>query len=193
LNCFCAGHDNQVFSHIENDELTFDTHQLTLLQYRSLASELYRKVTADEQKRKKPKNRDFLEFLRAHAAGTLAGVGDVGTAFDECATNLFAAKYDEVSALVVHFKKLPSIMTVGGFLAQFDYSGQRIQLISDLHTIAQIACFNILAASDRRERGRQEVGRQLRIAGFVHLYGFGCSNGVRVSRKHLHEQAVVGW
>lgn len=156
LNCFCAGHDDQVFSHIENDELTFDTHQLTLLQYRSLASELYRKVTAyhtilhqiDEQKRKKPKNKDFLEFLMAHAAGTLAGVGDVGTAFDECAKNLFAAKYDEVSALVVHFKKLPSIMTVGGFLAQFDYSGKRIQLISDLHTIAEIACFNILAASD---------------------------------------------
>lgn len=156
LNCFCGWHDNQIFSHIEDDELTFDTHQLTLLQYRSLASELYRKVTAyhtilyqiDEQKSKKPKNKDFIEFLMTHAAGTLAGIGDVGTAFDECATNLFAGKYNQVSALAVHFKTLPSIMTVGGFLAQFDYSGKRIQLISDLHTIAQIACFNILAAAD---------------------------------------------
>jgi hypothetical protein len=156
LNCFCAGHDNKVFSHIENDELTFDTHQLTLLLYRSLASELYRKVTAyhtilyqiDEQKKKKPKNKDFIEFLMTHAAGTLAGIGDVGTAFDGCSTTLFAGKYDQVSALVVHFKKLPSIMTVGGFLAQFDYAGKQIQLINDYHTIAEMACFNILAAAD---------------------------------------------
>jgi hypothetical protein len=157
LNCFCAHHDNSVFSHIENDELTFDGHQLTLLQYRSLASELYRKVTSyhtilhqiDEQKQKKPVNKDFIEFLMGHGAGTLAGIGDVGTAFDECATNLFAAKYDQVSALVVYFKKLPSIMTVGGFLAQFDYAGKRIQLINDFHTVAELACFNILSAGDR--------------------------------------------
>jgi len=61
-----------------------------------------------------------MNFLMTHAVGTLAGVRDAGTAFDDCAKNLFAGKYDQVSALVVYFEKLPSIMTVGGFLSQFD-------------------------------------------------------------------------
>ena len=37
LNCFGATHDNKIFSYIEDDELVFDDHQLTLLQYRTLA------------------------------------------------------------------------------------------------------------------------------------------------------------
>jgi hypothetical protein len=44
LNCFCADHDKTLFAHLEDDPLTFDLHQLTLLHYRTLASELYRKV-----------------------------------------------------------------------------------------------------------------------------------------------------
>ncbi|WP_369721926.1 hypothetical protein AB8Z38_34055 [Bradyrhizobium sp. LLZ17] len=156
LNCFCATHDNKIFSHIEDDNLVFDGHQLTLLQYRTLASELYRKATAyhsilhqiEQQQKTKRKNKEAIDFLMAHAVGTLAGVRDAGTAFETCATNLFAEKHDQVSALVVHFKKLPSIMTVGGFLAQFDYEGKPLQVLNDLETIAQIVCFNILAAAD---------------------------------------------
>jgi len=30
LNCFCAIHDNKVFSHLEDDDLVFDLHQLSL-------------------------------------------------------------------------------------------------------------------------------------------------------------------
>ena len=46
LNCFCAKHDNDLFAPIEDEPLGFTPHQLGLLQYRTLASELYRKITA---------------------------------------------------------------------------------------------------------------------------------------------------
>jgi hypothetical protein len=39
-------------------------------------------------------------------------------------------------------------LTVGGFLSQFDYNGKPLQLINDLETVAEIVCFNILAAAD---------------------------------------------
>lgn len=174
LNCFCATHDKKIFAHIEDDELVFDGHQLTLLQYRTLASELYRKVTAyhltlhqiEQEQQKKPKNKEAMEFLKTHAVGALAGVRDVGTAFEACSTNLFGQKYDQVSALVIHFQKLPSIMTVGGFLAQFDYNAKPLQLIYDLETIADIVCFNILAAKDHAAlivlwpKEHSKIGRQ---------------------------------
>jgi hypothetical protein len=64
------------------------------------------------------------------------------------AAPLFAGKFDDVSALVVHFKKLPSVMTVGAFLPQYDYNAKPVQLIHDITTIAQLVSFNILAASN---------------------------------------------
>ena len=156
LNCFCATHDNKLFAHVEDDPLVFDAHQLTLLHYRTLASELYRKVASyhtvlyqvEAQQKKTPRDKEATEFLTASAAGNLLGIRDVGTAFDRCANNLFAKKYDDISALVVHFKKLPSVMTVGSFLPQYDYDAKPLQLIHDPEILAQTVSFNILASQD---------------------------------------------
>jgi hypothetical protein len=155
LNCFCNTHDNSIFTHIEDDPLEFDAHQLNLLQYRTIASELYRKVMSretllyqlGEEQKKKKADKTAIVLLEATAAGELAAIRDIGTAFDRCSKNLFAAKYDDVSALIVHFKQLPSVMTVGGFLPQYDYNAKTLQLIYDLDTIAQTISFNILAAN----------------------------------------------
>ena len=156
LNCFCAAHDKKIFPHVEDDTLVFDPHQLTLLHYRTLASELYRKVSAyivglhqiEEEEKKRPVDKVAVKFLKASAAGTLLGIRDIGTAFERCAKNLFDSKYDDVSALVVHFRKSPSVMTVGGFLPQCDYNAKPIQLIHDTETIAQTVSFNILTSQD---------------------------------------------
>jgi hypothetical protein len=154
LNAFCATHDNNVFKHVEDEPLVFDAHQLTLLHYRTAGSELYRKVMSyytllhqlEEQQKKKPRNEEAITFLTATAAGEQLGIRDIGTAFVRCATDLFAAKYDQVSALVVHFKKPPSVMTVGGFIPLYDYHGEPSQPIDDVETIAQTISFNILAS-----------------------------------------------
>jgi hypothetical protein len=44
LNFFCAQHDRDLFSYIENDKLIFDSHQLALLHYRAMGAELYKKM-----------------------------------------------------------------------------------------------------------------------------------------------------
>jgi hypothetical protein len=115
LNCFCATHDNKVFKHVEDDPLVFDAHQLTLLHYRTVGSELYRKVMSyhtllhqlEESQKKKPRDEQVTAFLKATAVGEQLGIRDIGSAFVRCATNLFVAKYNQVSALVVHFKNYP--------------------------------------------------------------------------------------
>ena len=153
LNSFCAAHDKNVFKQVEDDALVFDLHQLTLLHYRTICSELYRKVCfyhmllhQIEEQQKKKLDKRMMDVLKATAVGQQLGIRDVGSIFMHVATDLFEQKYDQVSALVVHFKKLPSVMTVGGFIPLFDYHGKRSHYIEDLETIAQIVSFNILVS-----------------------------------------------
>jgi hypothetical protein len=103
LNSFCASHDNNVFKHVEDDPLIFDGHQLTLLHYRTICSVCsYHTLLHQIDEQEKQKLHD-----------------------------LFEQRYDQVSALVVHFKKLPSVMTVGAFIPLYDYNGRRSHYIED--------------------------------------------------------------
>lgn len=153
LNSFCAMHDNSVFKHVEDDPLVFDGHQLTLLLYRTICSELYRKVCSyqtllhqiEEEEGKKKLPKQMMDILKATAVGQQFGIRDVGSAFMRSATDVFAQKYDQVNALIVHFKKLPSVMAVGAFIPLFDYNGLRSHYIEDYETIAQTVSFNVLA------------------------------------------------
>jgi hypothetical protein len=156
LHSFCAKHDNDIFAHLEKDALVFDSHQLTLLTYRTLASELYRKVMASDallhliKSRKKPKtSKEQRGLLRDAAFGQRLGISDVGKEFDRCAKNLASHNYDDVSALIVHFRNPPSLMTAGSFLPEYDYNGEILQRIYDSKTIGKMVSFNILASEDR--------------------------------------------
>jgi hypothetical protein len=146
LNSFCASHDNNVFKQVEDAPLIFDRHQLTLLHYRTICSELYRKVCSyytllhqieEQEKQKLPK--ETMDILKAMALGQQLGIRDIGSAFMRSANDLFEQKYDQVSALVVHFKKLPSVMTVGAFIPLYDYNGQRSHYIEDFDQIKPFA------------------------------------------------------
>jgi hypothetical protein len=96
LNSFCAFHDNNVFKHVEDDPLVFDPHQLTLLHYRTICSELYRKVCSyhtllhqiEEQQQKKLGKR-MMDILKATAVGQQLGIQDVGSLFMRVATEKF--------------------------------------------------------------------------------------------------------
>jgi hypothetical protein len=59
---------------------------------------------------------------------------------------LFNQAHDGVSALIMHFKKMPSIMTVGGFLPECDYHGNPLQRLGDFKAVCQAVSFNVLAA-----------------------------------------------
>jgi hypothetical protein len=157
LNCFCAKHDNDLFSPIEDEPLVFNPRQLALLQYRTVASEVYRKVMGHrttlnhlgEQEKKKPHTAEIrarMTLLRSYAYGEELALRDSGVAFALCEEELFSETHDGVSALIVHFKKMPSAMTVGGFLPECDYYGNPLQALGNSKAIYQAVSFNILAA-----------------------------------------------
>ena len=87
-----------------------------------------------------------MTVLRAHACGADLALRDSGVAFALCEKELFSETYDGISALIVHFKKMPSLMTVGGFLPECDYYGNPLQRLGNFETICQAVSFNILAA-----------------------------------------------
>jgi hypothetical protein len=124
LNFFCAKHDRELFSHIENDKLIFDNHQLALLHYRAMAAELYKKMNALEgtrynierlQKQQRRDRQEKLAFLRAFEHGGELGLRDMTRTFAMCERMLSDEDYGEVSGLVIRFNRMPTIMTVGGF------------------------------------------------------------------------------
>jgi hypothetical protein len=158
LNCFCARHDNLIFADVEDVPLVFTPRQLALLNYRTIDSELYRKLSSnmgtehhiDHMKRRKGvRDADGEELLRAFSAGEALGLRDGRTAFQRSGDSLANQDYSQLSALIIRFKKLPSVMAVGGFYPEFDYNAQRRQRLGDAAIIYQAVSFNILASEGR--------------------------------------------
>jgi hypothetical protein len=155
LNFFCAKHDQELFSHLENDELVFDREQLALLHYRAMAAELYKKMNGLEVARynvkiiRKKGDPQKLDLMRAFEAGTLLGVRDTSRSFSKCETLLSGQDYARVCGLVVRFKTMPSIMTVGGFSPEFDYDGRLIQRLGRADSTYEQVGLSILAAASR--------------------------------------------
>ena len=159
LNCFCGRHDASIFSDIENVPLVFSPRQLALLHYRAVAAELYKKIRMDEANghhlasfREKPRtreNNDRIELLEAFVKGTRLGLRDARLALDECESILKNEDYARLSACVVRYKKLPTIMAVGGFYPEFDFDGRPLQALPVSSDRAETLSFNILASEGR--------------------------------------------
>jgi hypothetical protein len=159
LNCFCARHDNQIFSDIEDIPLTFSPRQLALLHYRTVASELYRKIRMVEatshqmelisKKLKSRKNREGIEFLKAFNDGQKLGMRDGRIAIRECERILDEQIYDRLSALIVRFDRLPTVMTVGGFFPEFDFDGRALQTLGREDESYEPISLNILVSEGR--------------------------------------------
>jgi hypothetical protein len=156
LNCFCAKHDNDLFAPIEDEPLTFTPLQLALLHYRTLASELYRKVTAhasikdrlesENGKSSRARRPGRIKLLEGMVFGETLGVRDCGSAFGRAERNLFEQDFAAISALVVHFKRMPTVLAVAGFLPQYTYRGERIQHLGDPSSLCSFVAFNILSS-----------------------------------------------
>jgi hypothetical protein len=158
LNCFCAEHDNSIFSALEDREIVFDTQQVALLHYRAVGAELYKKMMAHQislaelndysAKRRSRINRERIEFLNLYSSGETLAIKDLGASFKRCeeAVNLDPAH--QLSSLVLYFNEMPSVMTVGGFIPEFDYQGRSLQRL-DVDLACQGISVSILASSGR--------------------------------------------
>jgi hypothetical protein len=156
LHCFCSAHDKSLFAPIEDDKLVFDSRQIALLHYRAMGAELYKKMTGlpvarlivKKLKGSKHGNRvDRVKFAESHLAGTILGIRDIAATFGRCDEAISTYDYARVSALVLRFTKIPSIMTVGGFAPQFDYSGRKLQTLGEARISIDHVSVSILAAN----------------------------------------------
>jgi hypothetical protein len=156
LHCFCALHDKSIFADIEDVSLIFSPRQIALLHYRTTASELYRKIRAYEairhhttvsfQKLEFWRKKSSRPILDAMVKGQELGLRDAKVAFEESTEILERESYDCLSALIINFNFLPSVMTVGGFLPEFDYHGHNVQDLGDEAKTCEIISFNILSS-----------------------------------------------
>ena len=156
LNCFCGRHDKAIFADVEDVPLTFSPRQLAVLHYRTVASELYRKIRMVEAishqievHSKANKDRGVLAGLEALNEGNKLGMRDGQIAFHECQRILEQHDYGALSAMVVRFRRMPTIMTVGGFYPEFCFDGTRLQTLGNKEQIFETVSFNILTADDR--------------------------------------------
>ena len=154
LNCFCATHDNQLFVDIEDQPLEFRPRQLALLHYRAVASELYKKIRsvafnhghfADFIRRTKSKS--SIAIGEAFSEGEELAIRDARLDLEAISKILSEKSYDQLSGLVVRFRRPPSVMSVGGFYPEFDYDGRFVQRLDDKDVNYQPVSFNILMSN----------------------------------------------
>lgn len=155
LNFFCARHDQEIFSHIENDELIFDHYQLALLHYRAMGAELYKKMNGLETARQQSLalqargDQEKWQLAKSYELGSELGLRDMTRTFSACELVLANSEYKRVHALIVRFTKMPTIMTVGGFSPEFDYDGRLLQRLGKATSVYEQIGLSILAAEDR--------------------------------------------
>jgi hypothetical protein len=159
LSCFCAKHDKLIFADVEDIPLVFSPRQLALLHYRTVAGELYKKMGSSQaslhnigtfsEMAKYSENPHRIAFYKAFNEGEHIAIRDGKVALDSCAAIPSGEAYDSLSALVVRFKRPPSIMTVGGFYPEFDYNGRHLQKLGRSHIEYETLSFNILASEGR--------------------------------------------
>lgn len=155
LNCFCAKHDKDLFRPIEDEPLTFTPLQVALLHYRATAQEFYKKLNGLEvalnhleYARKKFHSGPKVETVEAIIHGTKLGVRDITRAFKECEAALSAEDYSLFRAVIVRFKKKPTVMTVGGFAPEYDYDGRQLETLGEEHIHSDHVSLSILLSGE---------------------------------------------
>ena len=173
LNCFCEKHDREIFSPIENEPLVFDTRQLSVLHYRAMGAELYKKATALDvsdhliQHSKKRNPRRSAATIETARAGVMMGVQDIGAAFELCEQAVFTPAHGNISGLIIRFKRKPTLMAVGGFTPEYGYNGAPVAQLSFAQPPpAPIIGLSVLATTD----GAAAVFSWLREAKLCHAF-----------------------
>jgi hypothetical protein len=123
-----------------------------------MGAELYKKMNAMNVTRflverlKGKRDRDTAEKLRfaqAFGDGHMLGLRDMSKTFGRCESVLVNKEYTQVHAAVFSFKKMPSIMTVGGFSPEFDYDERPLQQLGKIESEYHQIGFSILSGQDR--------------------------------------------
>lgn len=153
---FCAKHDRDVFSPIENKDLVFDEEQCMLLGFRALKAEYFAKLgqqTSNSTVRQLDKGKDKATQLNIQdmanwsQEGVESGLQDFSMAASVFDKALISGDYSDLGFYVVEFDKCPSVLCSGLFSTEVDFEGNTLQnLLSkdpiDLMTLSVVATKN---------------------------------------------------
>lgn len=116
---------------------------------------MYKKATALDvsdhvikQIKKNSSRRNAIEFVKTAPTGQMMGLRDIGVTFEVCEEAVFTPAYDNTSGLIIRFKRKPTIMTVGGFIPEYDYNGVQIARLGIVQPALPLMGLSILTTSD---------------------------------------------
>ncbi|MFT4277860.1 MAG: hypothetical protein QM576_16025 [Rhodopseudomonas sp.] len=156
LNCFCQHHDSSIFAPVERPALVFDDQQLTLLHYRAVGAEMYKKSGQVESFRshiqhytRKQKDVAKRTFFENHLRIGEVGLRDLELSFSQISKDVDSGNHSNVSALIIEFENRPTMMTVGAFSPAWDFNLKPLQSISDFSTPLQDVSLSVLQSNSR--------------------------------------------
>lgn len=152
---FCAHHDKQLFSKLEDSPFTGTDQQCFLIGYRALCHELYKKTTsldsASYLRDNLDKGKDLMEqwriqtMLEACSMGSEKGNEDLESTkqlFDKALT---ANLYNSIERVIIYFKGTLSFASTGVVHTEFDFNDRQLQDLSTAKVPAHSLSFGIAA------------------------------------------------
>lgn len=133
---FCAHHDKQLFSPLEDEPFTGSQEQCFLLSYRSIAWEYYAKHRSDHSSdyraaltaQKDPQIKDLMEIFNF---GTELGLNDARArkvAFDDV---LSKERWSDCHGLLIEFDQIFPIQCSAAWAPTIDVHGKTLQILDD--------------------------------------------------------------
>lgn len=176
FNGFCKLHDASMFRPVEVGSPTLSKANAFLLSYRALAYELYTKRAAKRSfdvQREMDLGKPFYvqaeiqQHLHFYEAGVDRGLADLQKWKDSYDDAYRTEDYDAFSYLGVVFDGVIPVVAAGGLHVEFDFAGQRLQVISRGDCDFEHLMFNLTTLNGASVavfgwlRGSADTGRKL--------------------------------
>lgn len=151
---FCSYHDNITFSPVEDAPFTATDQQCFLLGYRAMCRELYQKQTVLDameyvktldRGRSVPEQVYWQQFVQSLVRGHSAGYCDLVALKHEFDRILLSKTFSDVFYYVFFISGVPDVMATFGLTVQYDFEGNRLQVLSDVDTPLDALYVSIIA------------------------------------------------
>jgi hypothetical protein len=151
---FCAYHDKEIFSLIEDQEFNASKEQCFLLAYRALAREIFTKNNASnllpffkklDQGRISLVQQEIQMVADAFSQGTLAGKKTIESYKNKFDGILNTNDFTDVKACIINFRNMPNVLCSGGIFPEWDFQGNHLEDLSDLSTTPDFFTFSTIA------------------------------------------------
>ena len=155
---FCAEHDRELFSPIENDEFSWCNEHLFLIAYRAFSYEWHAKISIMKKEksfRSLDSGKDIGDQLVIQSTTDAIMEGtDAGIRHLERQKGIFekihkSKEFQRIKWIGFEFDKPPPVMGAGGFTPIKDCNGKQFQDLTDLSTPAQLIYYSSFSVGDR--------------------------------------------